>query len=93
MPTATPFHFPPERQWGPDDIGTLVFGCIASVLAILTLWATFWLERRRALRTCGHGLYIHRPSLTGLLTRLPVDEGRQSRNMRDQDLQVECTDV
>lgn len=46
--TGIPYPLPPESQWGPGDIGTLVFGCIASVLAVLTLWATFWLGRQRA---------------------------------------------
>lgn len=53
--TATPFPFPPEPQWGPDDIGTLVFGCVASILGIFTLWAAFWLPRRRTLRAVENG--------------------------------------
>ncbi|KAF6228544.1 hypothetical protein HO173_011846 [Letharia columbiana] len=52
--TATPFPFPTKSQWSPGDISTLVFGCIASVLGVLTLWATFWLGRRRALRVVGN---------------------------------------
>ncbi len=55
--TAAPFPFPPKSQWGPGDISTLVFGCIASVLGVLTLWATFWLGRPRALRVIGNGVY------------------------------------
>lgn len=56
--TATPFPFPTKSQWSPGDISTLVFGCIASVLGVLTLWATFWLGRRRALRVVGNGMYF-----------------------------------
>ena len=51
FPTATPFPFSANPQWGPDDIGTLVFGCVASIMGILTLW----LGRRRALRVLGYG--------------------------------------
>ena len=58
LATATPFPFPPDPQWGPDDIGTIVFGCLASVLGVFTIWATFWLGRRGALRTGGNGVYI-----------------------------------
>lgn len=47
---AEPFPFPPKSQWAPGDISTLLFGCIASILGVLTLWATFWLGRRHALR-------------------------------------------
>ena len=53
LSTATPFPLPLQSQWNPGDIGTLVFGCIASVLGLLALWATFWLGRRRALREVG----------------------------------------
>ena len=55
--TATPLSFPSIPQWGPDDIGTLVFGLIASVLGVLTLCATFWLRRRGALHAGGDGAY------------------------------------
>ena len=57
--TATAFPFPPSPQWGPEDIGTLVFGLIASIIGVLTLWATFWLRRRRALHAGGDGMYIY----------------------------------
>ena len=53
LSTATPFPLPLQSQWSPGDIGTLVFGCIASVLGVLALWATFWLGRRRALHVDG----------------------------------------
>ena len=59
LSTATPFPFPPSPQWEPDDIGTLVFGCIASILGVLTLWATFWLRRRRVLHAGGDGVYMY----------------------------------
>ena len=55
--TATPLSFPSTPQWGPDDIGTLVFGLIASVLGVLTLCATVWFRRRRALHAGGDGAY------------------------------------
>lgn len=56
FPTATPVPSSHNPQWGPSDISTLVFGCIASVLGVLTLWATFWLGRRRALRIVRDGV-------------------------------------
>ena len=59
LSTATLFPFPPSPQWGPDDIGTLVFGLIASLLGVITLWATFWLRRRRALYADGDGAFIY----------------------------------
>ena len=36
-----------QSAWSPSDVGTVVFGCIGSVLGILTLWLTFWLGRQR----------------------------------------------
>ena len=35
-------------NWGPSDIGTMVFGCVASVLGMLTLWMTYWLWVRQS---------------------------------------------
>ena len=57
LSTETRFPFPPSPQWRPDDIGTLVFGLITSILGVLTLWATFWLRRRRALHAGGDGVH------------------------------------
>ena len=51
LSTATPFPLPLQSGWGAGDIGTLVFGCIASILGVLTLWAAYWQSCRRA--------YIH----------------------------------
>ena len=34
-------------QWSPDGISTVVFGCIASILGVLAIWATFWLGHRQ----------------------------------------------
>ena len=36
-----------QSGWSPGDVATVVFGCIASVLGVLTLWAMFWLGRQR----------------------------------------------
>ena len=36
-----------QPRWSPSDVGTIVFGCIGSILGILTLWLTFWLGRQR----------------------------------------------
>ncbi len=58
--TATPFPLPLQSGWGVGDIGTLIFGCIASVLGVLTLWAAYWQGCRRALRVVGNGAYVHR---------------------------------
>ena len=55
--TATPFPFPSQSQWSPVDISTVLFGCIASVLGVLTLWVTFWLGRRSFVRVVGNGMY------------------------------------
>ena len=37
-----------DSQWGPSGIGTLVFGCVASILGILALWMSFWTRQREA---------------------------------------------
>ena len=36
-----------QSGWSPGDVGTILFGCIGTVLAVLTLWLTFWLGRQR----------------------------------------------
>ncbi len=36
-----------QSRWSPSDVGTVVFGCIGSILGILTLWLTLWLGRQR----------------------------------------------
>lgn len=36
-----------QSGWSASDVGTVVFGCIGSVLGILTLWLTFWLGCQR----------------------------------------------
>ena len=40
-------HFQNQSGWSPGDVGTVLFGCIGSVLGILTLWLTLWLGRQR----------------------------------------------
>lgn len=82
--TAPPFPFPPQSQWGPGEIGTLVFGCIASVLGILTLWATLWLSCRRASRAAAIGVYSYMyRNVTDVLIKLQTDEGQELRDTRD----------
>lgn len=44
--TITSLNFQQGSQWGPSGIGTVVFGCVASVLGILALWMMFWLGQR-----------------------------------------------
>ncbi|KAF6219502.1 hypothetical protein HO133_003970 [Letharia lupina] len=44
--TITSLNFQQGSQWGPSGIGTVVFGCVASVLGILALWMMFWLWQR-----------------------------------------------
>ena len=46
-PTPVPFQIQETPKWGPNDISTIVFGCIASILGVVVLWVTFWLGRRR----------------------------------------------
>ena len=36
-----------QHGWSPGDVGTILFGCIGSLLGVLTLWLTFWLGRQR----------------------------------------------
>ena len=36
-----------QSGWSAGDVGTVLFGCIGSVLGVLTLWMTFWLGRQR----------------------------------------------
>ena len=35
-----------DSQWGASGIGTVVFGCVASILGILALWMMFWTRQR-----------------------------------------------
>ena len=35
---ATPFQAGNQTQWGPDSIGTIVFGVIMCILGLLALW-------------------------------------------------------
>ena len=35
---ATPFQAGNQTQWGPDSIGTIVFGVIMSILGVVALW-------------------------------------------------------
>ena len=60
FPTTMPVAFQPKPQWSPGDIGTLVFGGIASFLGVLTLWAKFWPSRHRirTLHMVGDGTYL-----------------------------------
>ena len=45
--TATSSSVQQNSQWGPGGISTVVFGCIASILGMLAVWATIWLGRRQ----------------------------------------------
>ena len=38
MMPATPFQAGNQTQWGPDSIGTIVFGVIMCILAVVALW-------------------------------------------------------
>ena len=35
---ATPFQAGNQTQWGPDSIGTIVFGVITCILGVVALW-------------------------------------------------------
>ena len=56
--TATVFPIQHQSQLSPGDMANLVFGCVASLLGILTLWGTFWLGRLQALRVVGDGAFL-----------------------------------
>lgn len=45
--TATSSSAQQNSQWGPGGISTVVFGCIASILGMLAIWATIWLGHRQ----------------------------------------------
>ena len=36
-----------QSGWSPGDVGTILFGCIGTALAVLNFWLTFWLGRQR----------------------------------------------
>ena len=57
---ATPFSISDKSQWSPGDIGTLVFGLIASLLGVLTLWVTFRLGRQPVSHAVGDGMHPHK---------------------------------
>ncbi|KAM0798447.1 hypothetical protein BDR22DRAFT_823296 [Usnea florida] len=78
---TTPFALPVKPQWSPGDIGTLVFGLIASLLGVLTLWVTFRLGRQRVVE---NGLYTHKEAQIKPLIDMPVDERRESGVTRTQ---------
>ena len=48
-PTSTiaSLSFQQESRWSVSDIGTVVFGCISSILGILALWQAFWMWQRQ----------------------------------------------
>ena len=46
-PTATSSPVQQNSQWGPGGVSTVVFGCIASILGMLAIWATIWLGHRQ----------------------------------------------
>ncbi|CAD6583027.1 MAG: hypothetical protein ASARMPRED_001199 [Alectoria sarmentosa] len=50
--TITSLSSQQGSQWGPSGIGTVVFGCVASVLGILALCMMFWLRQRES----GHAI-------------------------------------
>ena len=60
-PTISSPSVQQDSKWGPSGIGTLVFGCVASVLGALTLWAMFWFRQRQP----GHAV------ASGMLSALP----------------------
>ena len=45
--TSTSSQVQQNSQWGPGGISTVVFGCIASILGMLAIWATIWLGHRQ----------------------------------------------
>ena len=47
-PTASPSSVQQNSQWGPGGISTVVFGCIASILGMLAIWATIRLGHRQS---------------------------------------------
>ena len=47
-PTASLAPEQQNSQWSPEGISTVVFGCIASILGMLAIWATFWLGHRQS---------------------------------------------
>ncbi len=51
MAPATPANATTSTQdqssWNSGVISTVVFGCIASILGVLAIWATMWLGRRQ----------------------------------------------
>ena len=46
-PTTSSAPVKQNPQWSPDGISTVIFGCIASILGVLAIWATFWLGHRQ----------------------------------------------
>ena len=55
-----------QSIWTTSDICTVLFGCIASVLGVLTLWATIWLGRQRVEYCLQKGRLIIRKQSLGL---------------------------
>ncbi|KAL2042589.1 hypothetical protein N7G274_004348 [Stereocaulon virgatum] len=47
LPATSTSDSQQHSGWSPSDIGTMLFGCIASILGVVTLWLTVWLNRRR----------------------------------------------
>lgn len=45
--TPSSFDFPHQSQWSPGDISNVLFGCIATIVGVITLLLMLWLGRRR----------------------------------------------
>lgn len=46
-PSSVSFGLSQQSQWGPSDIGNILFGCIASLLGAMTIGLTYYLYRRQ----------------------------------------------
>ena len=57
IPSQPTFPTESQPQWSPGDIGTVVFGCIASILGVLALYLTLWLGRRGPGVPARYGMY------------------------------------
>ena len=55
--TKSGFTSQQGAQWSPGDISTVVFGCLATVLGVMTLCFMLWLGRRTSRHETPDGVF------------------------------------
>lgn len=78
QPTLSPFYNQQQSQWSIGDIGTVVFGCIASILGAVAVLLTIWLGRRHNGLLGRHGTCSTLRCMSEILTSCHIVGNRPS---------------